>query len=205
MVFVREFASPPFNINEILRYAGVRSQNEDVMPLVRECLSEVEGKLSFKACYAEYPVTQIEERTDLCFTDTESKGLTKNLRGCSSAVIFAATVGIGIDRLIARYKAISPAKSLIFQAIGAERIEALCDMICAQIREEKRKAGYGTRPRFSPGYGDLPLDMQKSIFSVLDCPKMIGVSLNESLLMSPSKSVTAVIGIYEMEKSEQKL
>ena len=51
------------------------------------------------------------------------------------------------------------------------------------------------RPRFSPGYGDLPLELQKDVFRVLDCPRKIGLSLNESLLMSPSKSVTAIIGI----------
>ena len=44
-------------------------------------------------------------------------------------------------------------------------------------------------------YGDLPLEMQKDIFNVLDCSKRIGLTLNESLLMSPSKSVTAIIGI----------
>ena len=53
----------------------------------------------------------------------------------------------------------------------------------------------GCSPGFSPGYGDLPLDLQREIFAALDCPKRIGVSLNESLLMSPSKSVSAIIGL----------
>ena len=50
------------------------------------------------------------------------------------------------------------------------------------------------KPRFSPGYGDLSLEVQKEIFSLLDCPRKIGVSLGDSLLMTPSKSVTAIIG-----------
>ena len=57
-----------------------------------------------------------------------------------------------------------------------------------------------TRPRFSPGYGDLPINMQKDIFAALDCPRKIGLSLNESLLMSPSKSVTAIIGVSARPK-----
>ena len=92
---------------------------------------------------------------------------------------------------------ISPAKALIFQAIGAERIEALCEAFARDIHDRCGKIGAATGPRFSPGYGDLPLDIQKNIFAALDCPRKIGLSLNESLLMSPTKSVTAIIGIKE--------
>ena len=104
-----------------------------------------------------------------------------------------AGAGLEIDRLIRRYTSLSPAKALFFQAIGAERIESLCDAFC----EELKKDGLQLRPRFSPGYGDLPMELQKDIFRVLDCPRKIGLALNESLLMSPSKSVTAIIGIGE--------
>ena len=109
--------------------------------------------------------------------------------------MFAATVGVGIDRLITRYSIVSPARSLMLQAIGTERAEALCDLFCREIAEEKAREGSVTCPRFSPGYGDLPLELQKDIFAVLDCPRYIGVSLGESLLMSPSKSVTAIVGV----------
>ena len=83
----------------------------------------------------------------------------------------------------------------MLQAIGAERIEALCDVFCEKIRLDAESAGLFPRPRFSPGYGDFPLELQKDIFRVLDCSRKIGLTLNESLLMSPSKSVTAVIGL----------
>ena len=95
-----------------------------------------------------------------------------------------------VDRLIAKYNRISPSKALIFQAIGAERAESLCDLFCDEMKEK-----YSTNPRYSPGYGDLPLDIQRDIFAVLDCPRKIGLTLNDSLLMSPSKSVTAIIGV----------
>ena len=54
--------------------------------------------------------------------------------------------------------------------------------------------------RYSPGYGDLPLELQREIIRVLDCGRTIGITLTESLLMQPSKSVTAVIGMKEREK-----
>ena len=106
-----------------------------------------------------------------------------------------ATVGIALDRLIAKYSRISPAKALLLQALGAERIEALCDTFCDDIQKAHKIA---LKPRFSAGYGDLPLDTQNSIFGLLNLPKNIGLTLNDSMLMSPSKSVTAFIGIQEV-------
>lgn len=194
-VFVRAYRAPDFNKKDILRYAGVRGDAAELYALLQECLDEVESKLVYHICYREFAVTHYDSYLDLGFIKTESVGLKKNLYGCESIILFAATVGMEIDRQIARYATVSPTKSLLFQAIGAERIESLCDAFCREIAEEKAKIGFQTRPRFSAGYGDLPLETQKEIFAVLDCPRKIGLTLNQSLLMSPSKSVTAIIGV----------
>ena len=85
----------------------------------------------------------------------------------------------------------------MFQAIGAERIEALCDAFCDDISKEYNIA---IKPRFSPGYGDLPLECQKDIFAVISPEKHIGLTLTDSMLMSPSKSVTAIVGLGGKEK-----
>lgn len=177
MVYTKTYYAPPVDRREILRYAGVRGDAPEIEELLDECLKESEDKLTYKLCYVEFPVS--------FFDSADSKDLKKHLEGCDKVILFAATVGIGIDRLIARYASVSPTKSLLFQAIGAERIEALCDEF---------NAGFGGS-RFSPGYGDLPLEFQREIFKVLDCPKRIGLTLNESMLMSPTKSVTAIIGV----------
>lgn len=194
-VFTRSYDSPDIDIGEILRYAGVRGEAPELDDLLRGCLDEARGKLIYKVCYREFPVAQLDGKLDLGFCETESAALMKNLAGCSRILLFAATIGIGIDRLIARYGTVSPAKALMLQAIGAERIESLCDAFNREIAAEYAQAGFATRPRFSPGYGDMPISVQKEIFSVLDCPRKIGLSLNDSMLMSPSKSVTALIGI----------
>ena len=94
--------------------------------------------------------------------------------------------------MITKYSEISPLKALIFQGIGAERIEALCDSFCDDIKKEYNCI---MKPRFSPGYGDLSLKIQKDIFKVLNPEKNIGLYLNDSLSMSPSKSVTAFAGL----------
>ena len=190
-VYTKSFNPPPFDKEEILRYAGAKESLPEIEKLIDECISEAEDKLTYKVCYGYFP---------LSFMQVKSEKLEKNLSGCRSFILFAATVGIEIDRLIARYGKISPAKALIFQAIGAERIEKLCDEFCSFV-----KAEYGNiKPRFSPGYGDLPLEVQKDFFRVLEPSRKIGLSLNESMLMTPSKSVTAIIGITDEKQKIKK-
>ena len=189
---------PPVSIREALRYAGVKEDTPEMNALLQECVKLCESSLAPRVCYAFYPIARRDGLLDLGFAQTASAALKRNLTGCEEIVLFAATIGLEMDRLIARYAHLSPSKSVMLQAIGTERIEALCDA----FENELIRQGHEISPRFSPGYGDLPLNMQQDIFAALDCPKHIGVSLNESLLMSPSKSVTAIIGL-DGEASER--
>ena len=83
----------------------------------------------------------------------------------------------------------------MLQAIGAERIESLCNIFNTELATKMNSQDKKLAPRFSPGYGDLPLEIQSDIFRVLNCSTKIGLTLNKSLLMTPTKSVTAIIGI----------
>ncbi len=190
-VCTKAYAAPSFERREIFRYLGSRDDSPEVSALVDGCITEVEGALLYKVCYIEADI--IRDGDTLCIGNikTDSRALKKNLDGCERAVIFAATVGISLDRLIARYSSLSPTKAVILDAIGSERIEALCDAFCEDLAAIFGKL----KPRFSPGYGDLPIEAQREIFTLLDCPRRIGLTLNESMLMSPSKSVTAIAGI----------
>ncbi len=194
------FDEPPVCKTEILRYSGAKKGEEDdeVMDILISSFREVRKKLIYNVCYDKFSVDINGSVCDFGAFKIESKALAKNLSGCKSAIVFGATVGTQIDRLIAKYGSLSPSKALMLQAIGAERIEALCDAFCESVAiSEDRKL----KPRFSPGYGDVSLEVQKDIFRVLDCSKQIGLCLNDSLLMSPSKSVTAIAGVTD-EKYE---
>lgn len=186
------YPAPTVCEDEILRYAGCRKADEATLSLLRDCLEEALPVLSYTVCYrlcslsVENGVCRIGDREFM------SQKLALRLSGCDKAVLFAATVGVGLDRLIAKYGRLSPAKGLMMQAIGAERIEALCDAFCKDVAEQTKQA---LTPRFSPGYGDLPLEIQPTIVALTDAQKQIGIGLTESLLMTPSKSVTAIIGL----------
>ena len=178
-VFIRNYSEDfPINRREIWRYAGFKGQPDlQLEALLDAVIADLSGKLSYRVCYRTFETLPVGE---------DSKDLAKALRGSSGVVLFAATIGLEVDRYIAKYQHISATRALLAQAFGAERIEALCDGFCDE---------FGAARRFSPGYGDFPLEAQKEIFALLDCSKMIGVSLTESLLMMPSKSVTAIFGI----------
>ena len=186
----------PIDRKEILRYAGVRGEALEIEKLLDDCLLEIDGKLLSRVCYCELPIHKSGNEIHMGNMKFQSSHLSAHLKGCNRAIVFATTIGIQIDRLLVKYSRISPAKALMLQAIGAERIEAVCDAFCQEIASK-----HALTSRFSPGYGDLPLDIQTEIFSLLQCQKHLGLTLNESLLMSPTKSVTAIIGIKQSKTS----
>jgi len=197
VIVKRSCTPPPICEKEILRYGGcpIGGADEELLTLLRDCVAEAESRLTYQVCYRELPVSVADRICDLGVFRVASTDLCRYLADCDSVILFAATVGLELDRLIARYGRIAPARALLMQAFGAERIEALCDSFCAELAQEKEQKGKRVLPRYSPGYGDFSLEAQRQIFSVLDCSRQIGLSLNESLLMSPTKSVTAVVGI----------
>lgn len=128
-----------------------------------------------------------------------SQKLSAHIKECRYAILFAATIGPGADMLIRRYSGRSTVKSAILQAAGAAAIEAFADEVTEHIRTEIdtlfSQSETKFKMRFSPGYGDFSLEHQKDFFKLLQLEKNLGMSLNSALLMSPSKSITAVIGV----------
>lgn len=198
MILTKTYCEPPFSKEEILRYACCRNADGEILSLVESCIKEVKDKLTYKVCYKEFNVAVNGHVCDFGDFQIRSSDLATNLKGANRVVIFAATVGVEIDRLIAKYSRIAPSKAFILGALGAERAEALCDAFCKELSSDSKVL---TKPRFSPGYGDLPLESQRKIFAVLCPEKSIGLYLNDSLLMSPSKSVTAIVGICDAQES----
>jgi len=176
---------------EIFRYARSPHPGAEEERILDECLDVLLPELTYRAVWAEFPVETAGKHLHLGFTETDSAALSDHLRSCETYILFAATIGIAPDRLAQKFSRISPVKALFFEASGNERIEALCDAFCREFP--------GAGRRFSPGYGDLPLELQREILQVLDCPRKIGLTLNESLLMTPAKSVTALFGINNKE------
>lgn len=176
---------------EVAVYLGYYSANGIDEKTITESISEFKNNSDFRACCVKVPVRITENRVDLGFMETESKSLKINLEGCDEAFILAATTGINSQRLIERNAVVSPIKGIVSDCVGSAAIEAFCDKINLSLSDNPDFL----RPRFSPGYGDLCIDCQKKIVEFLCTNKNIGLSLTESLMMVPKKSVTAIIGI----------
>lgn len=187
---------------ETLRYLGYRGQeiDEQTQKLLDEVTVELERDSLPKSVYREYPCQVEGDKIMLGNLTVTSTNLAKNLRGCEHVVLLAATIGRAADFMIKKYSVANIAKAAVTQAAGAACIESYVDEVEAMIRQEAMERGLYLRPRFSPGYGDFPLECQKDIFEMLECSKRIGVTLTEGNLMMPSKSVTAVIGLTSRER-----
>ena len=193
--FIQFPSLAPVDEREVYRYVGGRGEADgQVRALLQECEEEALPTFSYKACFLELSLEEFFARFGTCAL-TETR-----LCGCERVLVFAASVGLGIDRLIARYASTYTAKALLLQALGAERVEALCEAVCERLDEDYAKQGLRLDARFSAGYGDFPLSAQTTFFQLLDCNRKLGLTLNESLMMSPSKSVTAAVGLKKIEK-----
>ena len=202
IIYTKSYNEPKINKREILRYAGCDGNDERILGLVDDCIEEIKGELTYKVCYSRFYISRDGDNLDLGFAKTVSHSLGICLNECDEIILFCATIGHRIDRLIEKYSISSPSRATLLQAIGSERVEALCEDFCADVLADVSADGRGTRPRFSPGYGDLSLELQRDIFASLDPTAKIGVSLNDSLFMRPSKSVSAIIGIKKEKKNE---
>ena len=197
-LYLEELGEIPFDEKEILRYAMLPSfaPKPEELPL-QECLKAAKGAAKCRAVWRRYPVILDGDMLDLGFAKTDSRDLKQHLEGCGEILLFACTAGAETDRRIARAKLLSPARGLLMHAIGAQQVEGGCDRLCARLAQQFPDRQL--TDRFSPGYGDLPLEMQRDVIAALDCGRTVGITLTDSLLMTPSKSVTAIIGMKERE------
>ena len=115
--------------------------------------------------------------------------------GESDVVFLCGTIGAEFDAWQRRLSVLSAADAFLSQQIGLAAVERVMDEVEKEVKMKVEGEGLKLRPRRSPGYGDLPLELSRTIISELDAPRKIGVSITESDLLVPSKSVTAICEI----------
>lgn len=128
-----------------------------------------------------------------------SRALARYLGACKELYLFGATLGSRIDIALRRLALISVTQGAAAQAVAAALIESYCDACCQELQGQLAP-DKTLKPRFSPGYGDWKLEEQRILFPVLDCAHTIGLTLTESCMMAPVKSVTAIVGIEERKE-----
>lgn len=184
--------------SEALRYLGMGKSvtaDPDTLALLDSCAKTLARESVPRSICKEVSITATDSEVVIEDTKISSTGLARNLKCCEKAVLLAVTIGPACDRLVKRAQVRSNLEGAIYQALGAAAVEDYIDQINEKIRTDYEQEGLYARPRFSPGYGDLNLEHQKDWFRILDITKNTGITLLDSLLMVPTKSVTAIIGL----------
>ncbi|MVB13035.1 hypothetical protein CAFE_37880 [Caprobacter fermentans] len=182
---------------EALRYLGYRGSpaGEEVRRKIWYCLDELTKTCPGRSICRRFPVAFSDGSVTVGRLEIKSRDLSRHLAGCTEAYLFAATLGPQADLLLERYSKTDMSLAAVFQAAAAARMESYCDRQQEILAEAAAGQDLHLRPRYSPGYGDFSIRHQRGILQILDSTKRIGLSMTESFLLVPTKSVTAVIGI----------
>lgn len=112
--------------------------------------------------------------------------------------LFAISLGMEVDKKILYYSKIDAAKMVILDALASSYIEQLCEDLNEKINNLMEHKYHTVR--FSPGYGDLNIDKQKQIIETLGGYKKLGITVSESFMMLPQKSITALVGYSDYKQ-----
>lgn len=126
----------------------------------------------------------------------QGNSIGKHLTGCCKVIVMAATVGEAIEQQVTKsFEEGRYSFSVLLDAAATAAVEQVADAMEKTIRNEVKRLGLAMKWRFSPGYGDWPIQQQTEILQLAG-GSHIGISLTESLMLMPRKSITAVIGLY---------
>ena len=197
------------NKNEVLRYLGHKNQeiDDELNGLIELCIKEVQELTRPLYTYKIFDIEVIAENeikvhgTNLLL---KGKDIYNHLKDAKRCAIMAATLGISMDNKIRITGKMDMTKSFILDATATDMIEKVCDKAEAEIIEQAKSEGFKTNFRFSPGYGDLGMDIQGEIISILNANKILGLTTTTSSILIPRKSVTAIVGFLEPDAEVSK-
>ncbi|NLO38920.1 MAG: methionine synthase [Ruminiclostridium sp.] len=165
---------------------------------IEKWITQARGLCDMTVVYRILPVIHVHENGVQLAEGIEfpGKSLARLLMHSTSAVLMAATSGHKITDEIQRLQQTGEmSKALVYDAAASEITDAGLDWLAAFIRRPLTSQGQSlTHMRFSPGYGDLGLENQQTLVQTLELDKW-GVKLTESYILTPEKTVTAIMGI----------
>ncbi len=194
------------NKKDVARYLGYKEasldkETENDIDIAHEKLKKIVVPKTI------YRVFNIQKQNNGIYLEgtnmiLEGNSISNLLKQCDSCILLAVTLGQGVDLEIRRaeVRAHQLNHSLILDMCASSMVEELCNEINEELKDIWLKKGKYLTDRFSPGYGDLVIDIQKQFCQVLDTTKQIGLHVIDSGLMVPRKSITAIIGVADKQQ-----
>lgn len=184
----------------VLKYLGYKGQDiSSLMELTEQTIAEI-YQISSPKFLVDYQKILTNEENLITLKNgllLQGNSISKRLANCHMAAILIATIGLEFDKKLLSLQHIQPSKAIIFDAAGSAYVEAIMDKLNERIINENPQMH--TTKRFSAGFGDLPLQTNKQLIKKYDAYRRLGIVINQNFLMSPCKSVTAIIGIRNKE------
>lgn len=195
---------PQIQMREVLHFLGWRGQSveESLKAQIRSTILAVQNELRANVITRQFELDAARQMKDTAFIP-KGNDICALLRDCDRAIVMAATLGAQSERLLLRTQAKSSADALLMDAVLSAAIEAVCDEQERLLREDCSLHGLYLTDRFSPGYGDMPLEQSREICAVLQTEKTIGLTVAASGIMIPRKSVTAILGISSVPQKRR--
>lgn len=177
-----------------MQYKNI-SPNSDIIGLINDCEQKLLKVIEPRYLYTAFDISHSDNSIILenCTLTLTGNDIRNHLNGCEKAVLFCATISSGADKLLRSAQVSNMAEALVLDSLASVAIEQVCDKV-EEIIHSAYPNMYFTW-RFSPGYGDLPITIQAEFLNALNAPKRIGLTANSSFILTPSKSVTAIIGL----------
>ena len=186
-----------FPVEEALRYLGAAQAEGETRRMAEEMAGILGDRLRPRFTWRVFRIERDDGGILLPEAGIRLPGRLAEdmLAECVEAVLSACTLGAAFDRMEMEWQARDMARAAVLDACGSAWAEAGCDAAEEEIRE--RFPDRFLTDRFSPGYGDLPLSLQADFLRALDAGRILGITVNESCLLAPAKSVTAVTGLAD--------
>lgn len=190
-IIYRSLPAEELVLGEIETAARLKTRKGYTDETIQKCRERLIKTADCRFCAVRVNVCySCENCIDLGFGEFKSRDLYINLSGAKEAYIFAVTAGITVDQLLTKLYYTSPAEHFITDALSSALAESAADRADEILRQ-----GLNCCKRYSPGYGDLPLEIQPKVLKSVNAERLLGITLSKALLMTPKKSITAIMGI----------
>ncbi len=179
------------DISQALRYMGVPGEGD-----AAACALLERARQALYAAARPRAVSLRAER-DALAPYLRGNDIARHLEGCGACVLLACTLGAAADAVQRAANAADMAYAVALDALASVLAEQVADAAERTLREEAARDGLFLTGRFSPGYGDYPIELQNELLRLMDAPRKIGLCATPTHLLTPRKSITAVLGLAE--------
>lgn len=181
----------PIPDDEVYRYLGYPP---GIAPDPLTCSRIGQAKSRIISTAQPRSTTRILHREQVEFL-LRGQDIRQHMEGSENCLLMAVTLGSPTDHLLRTASISDMEEALLLDAAASVYVDAAAQQVEDQVRAEQRKKEHHVTLRFSPGYGDFPIEVQGEMLQFLDAGRKIGLFVTSTHILTPRKSITAICGI----------